>query len=112
MKQVIVVRKDLKMGKGKICAQVAHASLEAFLRAREEARERWLKESAKKVVVKVYSEEELLSIFKRAKEAGLPVSLIKDAGRTQILPGTATAVGIGPEEDEKVDKITGHLKLL
>ena len=114
-KQVIVVRTDLNMGKGKIAAQACHASIEAFIEAQKkcpEVVEKWLKEGQKKVVVKVRSEEELMEVFREASQKGLPCSLIRDAGRTQLAPGTYTAVAIGPEREEKIDKITGRLKLL
>lgn len=112
MKQVIVVRADLKMGKGKLAAQVAHASLASFLKAGFFAKRKWLKQGMKKVVVKVSCEKELIEIYEKAKKAKLPCELIRDAGLTQIKPGTITALGIGPGEDEKIDKITKHLKLL
>ncbi|MEM7820621.1 MAG: peptidyl-tRNA hydrolase Pth2 [Candidatus Aenigmatarchaeota archaeon] len=112
MKQAIVVRTDLKMGKGKLAAQCAHASIAAFLRASEIVRERWLGEGMAKVVLKVSSECELRKILSAAKRARLPAEMIIDRGLTQLEPGTPTAVGIGPAEDETVDKITGKLKLL
>jgi len=112
MKQAIVVRTDLKMGKGKIATQCAHASIGAFLKAKKTEREKWLAEGMKKIVLKVSSEKELSAIFKRAKRAKLPSVIINDAGLTQLKPGTATAVGIGPSDDEKIDKVTGKLKLL
>ncbi len=112
MKQVIAVRTDLKMGKGKIAAQVAHASLASFLRAGFFARRKWLKEGMKKVVVRVGSEKELLEIYERAKKSHLPCALVRDAGLTQVEPGSATAAAIGPAEEERIDEITGHLKLL
>jgi len=114
-KQSIVVRTDLKMGKGKLCAQVAHASLEAALKAMREKPawfEAWLSSGQKKVVLKVPGEKELLEIYQKAKSLGLPVSLIRDAGRTQLAPGTLTAVAVGPAPEEEVDKVTGNLKLL
>jgi PTH2 family peptidyl-tRNA hydrolase len=113
LKQVIVVRTDLKMGKGKLAAQVAHASLQAFLNCKNEEWKRlWLDSGAKKVVLKVKSLKELLEIYQKAKAAGLPVALIIDAGRTQLEPGTITCVGIGPAPSKLIDPITGHLKLL
>ena len=113
LKQVIVVRTDLKMGKGKLAAQVAHASLQAFLNCRNETwKRRWLDSGAKKVVLKVKSLQELLEIYRKAKAAGLPVALIADAGKTQLEPGTITCVGIGPAPSRLIDPITGHLKLL
>jgi len=112
MKQVIVVRSDLKMGKGKLAAQVAHASIASFLKANFLVKRKWLKEGMKKIVLKVNSEKELLEIYEKAKNAKLPCEIIRDAGHTQLEPGTITALGIGPAEDEKIDKITGNLKLL
>jgi len=112
MKQVIVVRTDLDMGKGKIAAQTSHASIAALRHAKEEDADEWDSQGMKKIVLKVSSEKELLSIFEQAKNARLPVAIIKDAGLTQIESGSPTAVGIGPAEDEEIDKITGKLKLL
>jgi len=112
MKQAIVVRTDLKMGKGKIASQVAHASVAALQLAPEEDADEWESEGMKKVVLKVSSKESLLKVFDDAKKTGLPVAIIKDRGLTQIEPGSPTAVGIGPAEDEEIDKITGKLKLL
>ncbi len=112
MKQAIIVRTDLKMGKGKIASQVAHASIAAFLKAGFFKKRKWLKEGMKKVVLKVNSEKDLLEIYEKAKKMKLPAEIIRDAGLTQIKAGSVTAVGIGPDEDEKIDKITGHLKLL
>ncbi len=112
MKQVIVIRVDLKMGKGKIATQVSHASLLAFLKVGVLERKKWLKEGMKKVILKVSSEKEILELYKKAKQKKLPSVLIKDAGLTQIPPGTITALGIGPAEEKKIDEITGKLKLL
>lgn len=111
MKQAIVLRKDLKLGAGKAAAQASHASLTAYLKADETVREEWESEGQAKIVLKCDSEEQLLDIFMQAKKAKLPVSLITDAGRTQIEPGTKTAVGIGPANDHDIDKIVGKLKL-
>lgn len=110
-KQVIVVRKDLKLGKGKLAAQVAHASLQAYVAASPQAKRKWEEEGSKKVVVKASSKKELLAIFQKAKKL-FPVSLIKDAGLTQIPRGEVTAVGIGPAKAKEIDVITGRLKLL
>jgi len=112
LKQVIVVRTDLKMGKGKLAVQVAHASIAAFLEAGFFAKRKWLAQGMKKVVLKVGSEKELLELYEKARKKKLPCALIKDAGLTQLEPGTVTALGIGPAEDEKIDEITGGLKLL
>ncbi len=114
MKQVIVVRKDLKLGKGKLCAQVAHASLESYKltkRRKPSWVKKWEAEGCKKIVLYVNSLEELLELFESVR-AELPCVLIKDAGYTQIPPGTITCLGIGPVPDDLVDKYTKHLKLL
>lgn len=115
MKQAIVVRTDLGMGKGKVAAQAAHASLsaaEAALHRKGGWYEAWKEEGQAKVVLKVASESELREVFVKAKRAGLPASLVEDRGLTQVEPGTATCVGVGPAPDADVDAITGELKLL
>jgi len=72
----------------------------------------WENSGQPKVVVKVDTEEELLAIGERSRELGLVTSIIRDAGRTQIAPGSKTVLGVGPGSAELVDKVTGHLKLL
>ncbi len=111
-KQAIIVRRDLGMSKGKIAAQVAHASLGAYKRAPGEWRTAWDGSGQKKVVLRVDSLEELLEVKERAEKAGLPVFLVVDAGRTQLAPGTPTSLGIGPAPSGLVEGVTGSLKLL
>lgn len=114
MKQVIVLRKDLGMRKGKMCAQSCHASMKATLENMDHPDvKEWLAGIFTKVVVSVDSEEELFAIYEKAKDKGLVCSLIRDAGLTEFggVP-TYTAVAVGPSTREKVDAITGHLKLL
>ncbi len=111
-KQVIVIRMDLKLSKGKTAAQAAHASLEAFKESTREQQAEWEACGSKKVIVKAADLKELLQIQKTAKKAKLAHALIKDAGKTEVKPGTVTALGIGPCEDEEVDGITGHMKML
>lgn len=111
MKQAIILRRDLKLSAGKAAAQASHASVEAYKKADEESRNEWESEGQKKVVLRVESEKELLDIFMQAKREKLPCALIKDAGHTQIMPGTITAVSIGPAEEVHIDKLTGSLKL-
>lgn len=147
IKQVIVIRKDLKMRRGKEIAQGAHASI-AFLTKQlkeksfildehtktninqyekiygkwngslnlivylKEVEKFWLQESFTKICVTVNSEEELLDIEKKAKEANLECNLIIDSGATEFNRiKTATCLAIGPDYSEKIDKVTGHLKL-
>jgi len=112
MKQVIVLRKDLNMRKGKMVAQGAHASLSAYLKASKTERDEWSKTGQTKICVSVESEEELLKIFHQAEDAFLPCALITDSGRTEFKEPTRTAVCIGPADSFDVDQITGHLKLL
>jgi PTH2 family peptidyl-tRNA hydrolase len=110
-KQVLIVRKDLKMGIGKIAAHVAHASLDAAMMADEKILDDWRKEGAKKIVVKVNSLKEIQDLEKKAKKEKIVHSMIKDAGLTQLKKGTVTTLGIGPAKEKVVDKITGKLKL-
>jgi PTH2 family peptidyl-tRNA hydrolase len=115
MKQAIVARADLGMGKGKLAAQAAHASLaaaEEAMKKREEWYQEWKTSGQMKVVVKVHSEEELQELHRKAKSAKLPAALIQDRGLTQVEPGTVTCLGIGPGPDDEIDKLTGKLKLL
>ena len=114
LKQVIVVRTDLGLGRGKLAAHVAHASLAGYRKAREKDEKivrEWEAAGEKKVVLKVSSDRELLELFEKAKRT-VPAVLIKDAGLTQIPPGTLTAVALGPWDAAELDKFSGHLKLL
>lgn len=113
-KMVLVVRNDLKMGKGKIAAQCSHATLGLFkklqLRAPKSLR-RWERCGQVKVVVKIESEEDMLVLQGRAKSLNLPTHITIDAGRTQIAPNSRTVMAIlGPAD--MVDDVTGGLKLL
>ncbi|MBU7032211.1 MAG: peptidyl-tRNA hydrolase, partial [Theionarchaea archaeon] len=74
LKQAIVIRTDLPLGKGKMAVQVAHASVETFVKVPERDQKKWLAEGQKKIVLRVESEEELLFMFEDAKRAGLPAS--------------------------------------
>jgi len=112
LKQVILVRQDLKLPKGKMAAQVAHASVQAVLNSSDSKVSNWKSQGQKKVVLKVKDDKEMLEYVNLAKDAGLVASLITDAGRTVIAPGTKTCVGIGPDDEEKIDAITGKLKMM
>ena len=134
VKQVIVMRRDLKMRRGKEIAQGAHASM-AFVSHRirhcaehclsswgdmdiwgvlKLTRQMmfWFMNSFAKICVRVNSEEELLDVYKRAKEAGLEVHLITDSGKTEFkgVP-TNTCLAIGPDDEQAIDKVTGELEL-
>ncbi|EZA48679.1 hypothetical protein DMN91_002270 [Ooceraea biroi] len=114
---VIVVRTDISMGKGKVGAQCAHAALECCRQTlnsekSEQMFQSWLKIGQPKVVLRIQNEEELLTLVDKAKDAGLITAVIKDAGRTQLKPGTITAVGIGPGSNEVIDSLTSKLRLL
>ncbi len=111
-KQSLLIRQDLKLPKGKLAGQCSHASVEAVLKSDKKVVNAWQHEGMPKIVLKVKNEKELLHYFQLAKDAGLIASLITDAGRTVIAPGTKTCVGIGPDEEEKIDAITGSLPLL
>ncbi|AAB89160.1 MULTISPECIES: aminoacyl-tRNA hydrolase [Archaeoglobus] len=112
LKQVIVVRDDLKLSRGKLAVQVAHAAIIGYLKSDSSLRRKWLDEGQKKVVLKVKSLEELLGIKHKAESLGLVTGLVQDAGLTEVPPGTITAVVIGPDEERKIDKVTGNLPLL
>lgn len=126
-KQVIILRKDLNMRKGKMVAQGSHASLAVFTNILDHysvdnnsymkgqitsAMSDWLNSSFKKICVSVNSEQELLDLYQDAQEAGLPCSLIRDAGHTEFNEPTYTAVAIGPAYNEELDPLTGKLPLL
>ncbi len=112
MKQVILVRTDLKLPKGKLAAQVAHASVEAVLRSDKKEVGLWREQGMAKIVLKVPDEKALLQYNQCAKDVGLVTALITDAGKTCIAPGTRTCVAIGPDDEERVDQIISELKLL
>ena len=120
IKQVIVYRRDLKMRKGKIAAQVAHAAMRVLLQrgaaagdamqiALTPAMSLWVQGRFTKVVLSVESEADLLKIHKTAKERGVPTALITDSGKTEFggVP-TRTTVAIGPATADEIDPITGR----
>jgi peptidyl-tRNA hydrolase, PTH2 family len=111
LKQVIVMRNDLKLPKGKMAAQAAHASVEAVLKSDKDKIKEWRLDGSAKIVVRVETRSDLFRYNQMAKDAGLVTALISDAGRTVIAPGTETCFAIGPDEEDKIDRITGELKL-
>lgn len=131
IKQMIVMRKDLNMRKGKIAAQASHASLSAVIKTSlkegidfeldensciamrgNSYLANWLKDSFKKVCVYVNSEEELLDIYDQGLENGFIVSLVRDSGLTEFhnVP-TYTCLAFEPLPANLIDKITGNLLL-
>ncbi len=114
-KQVIVLRTDLKMSKGKIAAQAGHAAVSAAEKARKKNLgwwNAWMEEGQCKIAVRAESEEELLELEMKAKELKLPSILVIDRGLTELSPGTITCLGIGPAPSSQIDKVTGKLSLL
>lgn len=114
-KMVIVLRTDLGMSTGKLIAQACHAAVSANEQAKKtHSRQwrRWRDEGSKKVALQAESMEELRELSDLAENLGLVSVLIQDAGLTEIPPGTLTALGIGPDRSEKIDKVTGSLPLL
>ena len=113
MKQVIVIRKDLNMRKGKMVAQGSHASLGAALQTPFEELLAWRGGfNGRKICVSVNSEVDLFVVRSKAEEAGLNCYLVKDIGLTEFKEPTYTALCIGPHDDEMFDDITGDLPLL
>ncbi|XP_065830910.1 peptidyl-tRNA hydrolase 2, mitochondrial-like [Oscarella lobularis] len=113
-KLVLVVRNDLKMGKGKVAAQCSHATLhcyKAMLKRDPKTLGRWETTGQAKVVLKATDEKELDELSFQARQAGLEAGVIRDAGRTQIAAGSKTVLGVGPGPAQLIDRITGHLKL-
>ncbi len=111
-KQVILVRMDLKLPKGKLASQCSHASVEALLKSHKDDINAWKKEGMKKVVLKVKDLDEMLKYKKEAEDNNLVVGLITDMGKTVVEPGTVTCLGIGPDKEEKINKVSGKLKML
>lgn len=114
-KQTIVLRTDLGMSIGKMVAQACHACLGAVEEARKTRREwleRWMETGQKKITLAVDSEEKIIQLYEKARRLGLPCFLVRDAGYTELPPGTITALGVGPAPEELVDKVTGNLPLL
>lgn len=114
-KQVIVVRKDLRMGTGKIASQVGHAAVLGVEESRKSNKlwlKNWFEEGQPKIVVKVNDLEELLEVLKDAEDLRVPVIVVQDRGLTQIPSGTLTCICLGPAPSDIIDKVTSELKLL
>lgn len=114
-KLVVAIRTDIKLSPGKMAVQVSHAAVNCALSAKKN-KDRWFKawynEGQKKVVVKGGSLKDLYELKVMAEGLGLTTSLIQDAGKTEVDPGTVTCLGIGPAPNPEIDKVTGSLGLL
>ena len=114
LKQVIVVRTDLNMGRGKIAAQASHAAIQSMLKTKGKFPDYvdvWMTSGMPKVVLKVNSLKEMMSLFQKMKKT-VPCAVISDAGRTQIKAGTKTCFGCGPVITSEIDPFIKELKLL
>ena len=110
-KQAIVVRSDLEMSMGKFGVQCAHASEESVAVTNPEIVDKWREEGFRKIVLQVPDEKAFISIFAECVQHGVSCFLVEDFGLTELEPNTVTCLGIGPDVNEKIDKITGRLKL-
>ena len=114
-KMVIVMRTDLDMSLGKMVAQACHAAVscsESSKRVQTKHWRKWRDEGAKKVALEAESHEELEELAVLSEQLDLNYQLIQDAGHTEVPPGTTTCIGIGPNQSQLVDKVTGNLPLL
>jgi peptidyl-tRNA hydrolase len=111
MKQAIVARADLGMGEGKLAAQVAHASLSAYEDTGRSTRTKWKGSGQKKIVLQANGEDDLFGLADKAEREGIPHAIIRDAGHTQVDPGTVTALAVGPASESVIDRVTGELTL-
>lgn len=115
LKMVMVVRSDLKMGHGKIAAQCCHACLGLYksqLKKDIPRLKAWENSNYKKVVLKCANEEEMINIADKARSQNLDYYIVRDAGLTQIAPGSKTVLSVGPASEKELKDVTGYLKLL
>ncbi len=111
----ILLRTDLKMSRGKMVAQGAHAAVAAALICKDQKPDvfySWYTQGAAKIALKVNSEAEMIELVKKADSLGLITYIVEDMGLTEVPPGTKTAAAIGPGPESKIDQVTGKLKLL
>ena len=117
LKQVFLVRQDLKMGGGKIAAQCAHAAVKSYKEMSRSDRGKkllsaWETIGQAKIVVKVPDEASLFEVAENAKKRGIHVACIRDAGHTQVAAGSLTVCALGPDSVDAINEVSGHLKLL
>ncbi|MFB6158421.1 MAG: aminoacyl-tRNA hydrolase [Candidatus Nanohalobium sp.] len=111
LKQVIVLDEDLGISKGKQISQACHASLKSYKKASREICSDWEDQGSRKIALDI-GDGSLRERLEKAKSLQIPAALVQDAGLTEVEPGTVTALGVGPAEEDKIDKITGDLKLI
>ena len=113
-KLAVAVRNDLKLSKGKLAVQVAHASVICALKSKNEKKwfKPWYDEGQRKIVVKAENLEMLYELKELATSKKLVTAIVEDAGLTEVPPGTVTCLGIGPGPENIVDEVTGKLPLL
>lgn len=107
-----MVDSSLGLPPGKLAAQVAHASIGAFLSASADQQRAWLEAGMPKIVLDGANTAAIAGLQQRAQEAGLPAFLVRDAGRTVVVAGTVTCLGIGPAPAADIDALTCALSLL
>ncbi len=114
MKQMILMRTDLNMRKGKMVSQGAHASLKATIENLKDERVReWLLDSFTKITVAVKDESHLFELVNKARNLGIIIAVITDNGRTEFHDeATVTCAALGPDKEDLLDSITKDLKLL
>jgi len=100
------------MSKGKIAAQAAHAAVDCAFSSNKKLFSNWRAQGMKKIALRIESIDELKNLLQKAEDMNLTISMIKDAGKTEVEPGTVTCGAIGPAPEVQIDKITGHLKSL
>lgn len=109
---MIIVRQDLKMPKGKLCVQCAHAAVEAALVSDRKTIEEWLSQGMRKIVLKVANKRELIKYKKLAAKSGIVNVLVTDAAKTFFKRATTTCLALGPDEEDLIDSITKNLKMV
>lgn len=114
-KMILCVRKDLKMSKGKMCAQCGHGAIGSFKIAQQynaKMLSQWQQQGSKKIVLKLNDEEHLNSIKQQAQQANIMTHVVIDAGLTEVSPNTKTVLVLGPDTSRKIDRVTRVLDLM
>lgn len=115
LKMAIIVRSDVKMSKGKVASQCAHAAVLCYARTMEQNRiigEEWCNVGQPKIILKVLGLTDINKINEEARTLGVTAVVVQDAGRTEIAAGTVTVLGLGPDYEDRIDHLVAHLKLL